>query len=128
MLLQNVCFHALVPDGRPDFMLTDVSNLDTINICGNAMVISAITETGIAHSFNIYPNPVTNQLNINVDASLLGSEMKLCDINGRLLKLNIICNLQNTLSLNTFPSGYYLLQIKKDSAVFSKKIVKITGY
>jgi Secretion system C-terminal sorting domain len=69
-------------------------------------------------SFNIFPNPARDQLNIKLpDITDQNFEIRLFDLEGRMIKREVWTVLNNemiTLYLNALPPGLYLLGIRGD--------------
>ena len=72
-------------------------------------------------NFNIYPNPTTNFVVLNVNESLLNNHYFLIDQNGKIIKSGVIETEQSLLDLNDLVNGIYVLSIS-DSAVKLKLI------
>ncbi len=85
------------------------------------------TATGInEETFNqvkIFPNPTKDELNIEVDNSVIGSTYQLRDITGRPIKTGIITDEKSRISLQVLSSGTYLLSIG-DQIRKTLKVVK----
>ncbi|MDA9907210.1 M14 family zinc carboxypeptidase [Flavobacteriaceae bacterium] len=72
--------------------------------------------------FNIYPNPVNDELFI--DTPLLDYELSVFNIHGQLLVSNANYSASQTLNFSDFPSGIYLLKIISQTKVTVFKIIK----
>ncbi|GEM_PF-698100 len=70
--------------------------------------------------FSIYPNPVQNELLLNLESDL-GYKLEIQNLIGE-----IIYTAENTnkLSLGTMPSGLYLLKLTQGKSVYWRKLVK----
>ena len=107
--------------GTTDHTLT----LTNANGCDSVVVLhlTAIIPEGI-HDFDIvrsiYPNPTTNYVTIQVSGQAMGSELRIYDMQGRLMKAQIIDNETVRIDLTSFANGVYLL--KADSQTV--KIIK----
>ena len=99
--------------------LTNAAGCDSIVV----LHLTAIIPEGI-HDFNlvrsIYPNPTTNHITVHVSGQAMGSELRLYDMQGRLMKAQIIDNETVRIDLTSFANGLYLL--KADSQTV--KIIK----
>ena len=96
---------------------------ETLNV-----VINSIGDIAILDKFNAFPNPVTDVLTIEMSSSKLADfTIELQTIDGRILK-TIKKQVTGTVSfgMNTadFASGIYLLKVKNEENVFTKKINK----
>lgn len=107
--------------GTTDHTLT----LTNANGCDSVVVLhlTAIIPEGI-HDFDIvrsiYPNPATNYITVQVSGQAMGSELRLYDMQGRLMKAQVIDKETIRIDLTTFANGVYLL--KADSQTI--KIIK----
>jgi Secretion system C-terminal sorting domain/Pregnancy-associated plasma protein-A len=75
----------------------------------------------------IYPNPVANNLYLNIDSALLfkNRKVEISDVLGRILiEKNISETSNNTIeiSLNNISNGIYIVSLNLDNQVFMKKI------
>ena len=79
--------------------------------------------TGIRENFNsqisVYPNPVQDQLNIQISAS--NFQVTINDLQGR----TVLVGNSKTLSIESLPKGVYFIVVTTDSKSFSKKIIKL---
>ena len=82
---------------------------------------SLSTETTINNVLAVYPNPTQDYVNINIVSS---TAFKLLNINGQILKEGLLINGKNTINLSDFKSGLYFLNLKTDSGIIIKKIIK----
>lgn len=76
---------------------------------------------------NLYPNPVTNQLNIGLNKFLaIGDQISIMDQMGRRVQQMKVDkdNYNITLNLGDLLSGVYLLQVQTKSGVVVKKFIK----
>ena len=73
----------------------------------------------------VYPNPVTDVLNINITTSQDETTTgKLFDSNGRLIYSHTLVSGTNTVNMGRFPGGIYLLQLISNKQVQHIKIIK----
>ena len=71
----------------------------------------------------IYPNPVTNTLNIQLKDQIQ-ADASLFDINGRLVLEKKILALSTSLNIEALNSGIYILKIQTESGFATKRISK----
>jgi hypothetical protein len=87
------------------------------------------TENGSAevNSGNIivYPNPVTEEMNISVSGLEAGSVVKMYDQNGVLIKTLLATGTSETIPVRGLAAGLYYLQIKTRGVLITKKMVKL---
>lgn len=70
----------------------------------------------------LYPNPVTNVLNINSITSI--NKMQIIDLNGRIVKDIKANNTISQINVSDLLSGIYILNIETENGFFVKKFVK----
>ncbi|MGB1211334.1 MAG: T9SS type A sorting domain-containing protein, partial [Lacinutrix venerupis] len=80
-------------------------------------------EDVVFSSLEVYPNPVQNQLIIEIEGNTAGV-LTICDVNGRKIFTQNILNRINKVDVSTLKTGMYLLQITKDNKTSTKKIIK----
>ena len=82
-----------------------------------------ISENEFSAGINIYPNPATDVFNIAADASIDTSDatLEMYDIQGRLVK-NFDA-FTNQINVSDLSAGIYILNIKKDETVATKKLI-----
>lgn len=72
---------------------------------------------------NTYPNPVTSKLNINVQANNIS--VSLSDMYGKTILTKLLQAGNNTINMQPYATGYYLVGIYEDGILLeTKKIVK----
>jgi hypothetical protein len=88
----------------------------------NGNVILGLSNIAQSNSYNVYPNPVINQLKIT--SNTIGeSTYKLISISGsEMLTGNF--NTQTTVSTTAIPKGIYFLVIDSTDGIFTQKIIK----
>ena len=74
----------------------------------------------------IYPNPVVNQLNIQLSKQLNHAEVKVFNQMGQIVYGNKFDSLKNKESIDfkSLPAGTYMVYIKSDEGVITKKVIK----
>ena len=71
----------------------------------------------------IYPNPFTNQLNINSSEEI--SNIQLLDLTGRILiNKKVTSEFNSKINISNINSGQYILIIETTSGVYEKKVFK----
>jgi hypothetical protein len=89
----------------------------SVNLC------TGVNEITTENLFTVYPNPVTTEINIKADVSLIGSVYTIYDNKGKLVLTGKI-NSENTLiELGNLSGGIYLLNVG-DKTTRSFKVVK----
>ncbi|MEM1137539.1 MAG: T9SS type A sorting domain-containing protein [Bacteroidota bacterium] len=76
---------------------------------------------------NIYPNPITSIVNLQIDDQILGAmSLQITDLSGRLVSTSEVRGgMNNEINLDNIENGIYMLTIYVGaSAVLSQKVVK----
>lgn len=74
--------------------------------------------------FNLYPNPVSNQLTIQLKDEITQAELAIIDLQGReVLSGNLFSN-NETLDVSLLKPGIYFVRITYDDQILTKKFVK----
>jgi hypothetical protein len=123
---QKARMWSLFNDGAPRYLLLFSKGLDTP--WNNTEPIISVEEAPIAQEqFKFYPNPVTSEvvLNFQNDASWVGKELRISNINGVLLKTIKIDALVKTVSLSDFKAGIYFMQGVNGTKKINQKLVKL---
>ena len=87
--------------------------------------ITGIEELNTTSNIKIYPNPMTNFLNIESEEIRL-SEYEIFDLVGKKVLQGALNNETNQIEINTLSSGHYLMVLMgKDGYQYSQKLVKL---
>lgn len=79
----------------------------------------------LATAFKTFPNPVSDVITISNDASILLTDVRVTDVNGRTVKTIDAKNVSELqINVADLTSGVYFLNINSDSGSTVKKIVK----
>lgn len=74
--------------------------------------------------FQLYPNPTTDFIQLNIDAALLGDlSFRIIDVQGQVLLTQEIYSTSTSVNLNAFSSGTYFVHLYKNQ--HSIKIVRL---
>jgi hypothetical protein len=85
-----------------------------------------VDEISDDYGFNVYPNPATTVLTVNLDESFLKkpTQLKIIGIDGRTIKTLILKTTVNTININELPKGFYTLTLhNNDKLIGTKKII-----
>ncbi|HLO54565.1 MAG TPA: Ig-like domain-containing protein [Saprospiraceae bacterium] len=79
-----------------------------------------VSET--SENFSVYPNPVSNILNINVGQD---AKAQLFDVNGKAIsnEIEVLANMNNEMSVLNLASGIYTLKVYNATFVSTKKVI-----
>ena len=92
-------------------------------------ITTGLLETDIKLNLSAYPNPTTNYLMLQIDASASLSNQsmsyQLYDISGKLLESNTIVASSTTITMEALPTATYLLKVTQNNKeVKTFKIIK----
>jgi len=77
------------------------------------------------HLVQVYPNPIQENVTIEITENLLGAAITICDLSGRIVLESILSELNLTLNTGNLPKGIYELKITtKEGEFISRKLVK----
>ncbi|HEX6428597.1 MAG TPA: zinc-dependent metalloprotease family protein [Niastella sp.] len=81
--------------------------------------------TGDVQKVDIFPNPATNVVNINLTGFTGKSDVNLFDVTGRAVIRRVVSATNSQLDISTLPTGVYILRIKNGGKeVKMTKIIK----
>jgi hypothetical protein len=91
-----------------------------LNLANNVNEI----EENAAHDVSVYPNPVNDQLNVNVTALDADAQITLVDISGKVVYTSnmIAGSTQLVIDVQNLASGIYELTIANEAGISTKKI------
>lgn len=122
-------------DGMPE-KLTFLSNksavqsdytlrIDNINMSAQNTVPALSTNNVLATTFNLYPNPATNIVNITNSENMLVNQITVYDVTGKHLSTQTFNNeAEIQLNVENLASGTYMLHIQTNEGTAVKKLVK----
>ena len=108
-------------DGTTTQRLTPVQ---VNNVCANNL---SLEENSIEKNLTIYPNPVNEELHIEITNSNIedtNTIAELFNIQGQLLRSIVLKKHTNSILVDELKNGIYLLNIKNSKGIYSKKIIK----
>lgn len=77
------------------------------------------------HLVKVYPNPVQENVTIEITENFLGAAITICDLSGRILLESVLSELNLTFNTAHLPKGMYELKITTTAGDFiSRKLVK----
>ncbi len=80
-----------------------------------------IVDKAIANDIRIYPNPVSDKLNISFDKSIAG-EIQVLALDGRVMTQQEITGADNELDLSAISNGLYFLNVTTEREIISRLI------
>lgn len=83
---------------------------------------TAIINPILKSAIKIFPNPTTNHIQIEIAPSLTFKSLEIVDVYGRILAT--YSNLKSTISLASFPTGSYLVNVVTEEGTTTQTIIK----
>ena len=106
------------PASAPDFSQDIPFNV-------NGVVSPLATKDFIGSKFLVTPNPANDFINISNTENIKVSNIKITDLNGRVVKQNNFDNVSNiNLNVSDLSSGVYMMNINTNEVSTVKKIIK----
>jgi len=87
-------------------------------------VITSVCEATVTDRVIIYPNPVSDQLNIRVDKPEPGATLQLINATGVVIRDVRIRHQAYTLPLNKVATGIYFVRVRNGQVITTRKIIK----
>jgi aminopeptidase N len=112
------------PGFRPDSVLYDP---DMWIVSANDTVILNINEFNSSDEIFVFPNPVTDFINLEFSNNKF-QKAEILDINGRLVHSiisNLPANTNNRINVSVLSNGIYILKVTFENKVLIKKITKL---
>ncbi len=79
-----------------------------------------------APQLHLYPNPASTTLNISLgDETVSSFDVKVIDLSGKTMLIRKMGN-ERTIDISSLNTGIYLIQIKTDEGIFTRKFIKST--
>jgi hypothetical protein len=77
----------------------------------DAALLSGIEENNILNSFDVYPNPCQNELNLRINSSEFLSKYKVFNSLGQMIQSGMLEFSHSTINTSDFPQGCYMISI-----------------
>jgi hypothetical protein len=110
------------------FGFNDNSNATTaaVNMRLDTFNFTSVLGTNdfLASKFSVYPNPATDVINFSNDANAVVSKVEMTDLNGRVVKSQVMNATQGQVSVSDLAAGVYMMKITTDQGVATKKVIK----
>jgi hypothetical protein len=126
--LINVCFHAIRPDGRPDFYLDDVANLDTVGDCGSFTAVNipaGLADNGLQQRLVVYPNPANEFIEVELPVHFETGTIEILDITGKVIEHDVVTLSKPIINLKNLAAGVYFLRINSSQLLTAVRFVKL---
>jgi hypothetical protein len=108
-------------NGNYAVVITENGCTDTSS-CYTVMGVG-VDEVNNPDSFNVYPNPTENDVNIEINEQVENPVVSIVDITGRVIYTKQHSKSKITISLDQQPNGIYFIQLKNQNRITTKKLV-----
>jgi lysyl endopeptidase len=87
------------------------------------MTMNSESEINLDHAVSVYPNPVKDQLQVDITGVLQNSLVTITDVNGTVVSTKEM-NGMNSIDMTMHPAGLYIVRIKTMEGIVTRKILK----
>jgi hypothetical protein len=94
-----------------------------INVAWDSDCKQSIENPITKNSIKIYPNPVQNELTLQLDNNVFES-YKIVDLTGKTVANGKISGSESVISVNSISKGMYILQLIGENQISNHKIIK----
>lgn len=95
----------------------------SINSIQVSTPILSVTDFDTNKKLNIYPNPTSNQVNVEFQTDEIAT-LEVYDVSGKLLLTELLNHKINTVNLEKLTSGIYFFKISSTEGISTNKIIK----
>ena len=106
--------------GNVDVIENPTINQQITIVEGSAL---GIEDGDLLAAFNMSPNPASERLDIQIPSDLIGSVLKIHDVNGSLLEEEIIESSDLVLNISAFAAGVYFVTLEHNNDTVTKKLL-----
>ncbi len=115
----SLCFYVTAPNGDIDKVLLNNEFCSTFSVA-----VTGITEhSSGANALQVFPNPLEATLNLTSSEEMVS--LRVSDVLGRTY-LSVAAKQERNLSVSTetWPAGVYLIEVKTEKGMVTKKVLK----
>lgn len=119
----------VTPTVTTNYSVTGTSFLGCTVMSSVTIVTSTTTCLGVNELDNasvlVYPNPATENINVQLSSQLSNATFEVIDALGKMVMIEKMENVSNTINISTLNSGVYFYQIKSGSRIIAtQKFIK----
>jgi thiol-disulfide isomerase/thioredoxin len=115
-----------LPMGTYTLTVIDANNCQLLTEDYTIEFVSSVNEITDLVSFNVYPNPVKDLLNINLEMTTLNAgSIQLIDYTGKLLMSKNFASTDTynaAIDITSYASGMYLLKVETENGIALKRV------
>ncbi len=93
--------------------------IDSIGITSNLSV-----NDNLVNSLAVYPNPSKDLINISNNQNATINSIEMTDLNGRVVKTQMINGTEGQISISDLSAGVYMMKVVTDQGTATKKVIK----
>jgi hypothetical protein len=97
------------------------NNCSDTSACVNISTVG-VKENNVLNGISIYPNPSNGIYNLS--GLKVNSKITVYDAIGQIIYTSIITESKETINISNVPNGIYMIQIKSENSIITKKIIK----
>ena len=109
----------------PPTLCTSSRTPVTVTYDGNTGISQLLSE----NSFNLYPNPASGQVQVELNLQSSEATVAITDLSGRILRVRSLNNLSKgqtiSMDLSGLAAGSYLVQVQANDQLFKKSLVVV---
>lgn len=116
------------PNGTGQYHVGIHANTPTA--AGIIIVFEVVVEQNLsnnnfqASNLSVYPNPTKNIIYINNNLNAVVNSIEMSDLNGRVVKTQIINAAEGQVSISDLSAGVYMMKVITDQGTATKKVIK----
>jgi hypothetical protein len=125
VLLQGAITYYLINPSNGVYAV-QVTNSYDCSLTSDVITVNVgVEEIALEDQLNIYPNPVTDVLNVQWNNTTESATLSIRDLSGRLVLSERVANGNAVLDLSTLSSGNYILELQTGQSTLRKQVVKL---
>lgn len=125
MLLQGAITYYLISPPNGVYAVQVTNSYGCVLTSEMIIVNVGVDEIALEDQLNIYPNPVTDVLNVQWNNTNETANLSIRDLSGRLIHSERAANGNAVLDLSTLSSGNYILELQTEEGSLRKQVVKL---
>lgn len=103
-----------LPEGVPNAMTINLDGVYYAKIEVTWTNLSASIDENTTSALNVYPNPSKGTFQLTASANLVGKELMITDLSGRVVQSVMIEGMSSTITLNEELNGVYLVKFQEE--------------
>lgn len=108
----------------------DVSVVDTYGCTLNDTIVVSIEpclniNVVSEDAISIFPNPAANEITVALNANIVGGQLSLTDLNGKVFNTSTLTEAAQTINVSDLQAGVYLITVTNANETSTKRFVKL---